>query len=126
MTQVRTLVTRAYRKLEISGSGEALDGDNIEEGVTAFNGMLHEWKLHGIDLTYTSLAAGDTFPLGPEYEDGVVHLLAERISPDYSTPPNFDADKFFRAIQAAYLVIAENTFPSGIMKFPSAASRSTP
>ena len=37
MTTVLDIVTRAFRKIGVSGEGEALDGEAIAEGVDALN-----------------------------------------------------------------------------------------
>ena len=67
--------------------------------------MLFAWKLAGVDTTHAELTLADDFPLPPEYNEGTVYLLASRIAPNYSMPANFDADDWFRKMQAAYLVI---------------------
>lgn len=116
---MRDIITRAYRKVGISGSGEALEAEQSAEGLDALNSMLHEWKLAGVDITHTDKGMSDTFPLGSEYERGTVYLLAEDISPDYERPRSFDADDFFRRIQAAYMTIDVVSFDKAIYRVPS-------
>lgn len=119
MPTVLDIVTRAFRKARIGGMGEVLDEEMSSEGLDALNGMLHEWKLRGVDLSHTDVELTDAFPLDPEYQDGATHMLAARISPDYARPRDFDADDFFRAIQAAYMTIEEITLPDGLADLPS-------
>lgn len=78
------------------------------------NGMLSEWALRGVDLSYSDLEPSDTFPLDNKFRDGTVYMLAERISPEFQRPRSFDADDFFRAIQAAYMTIDEVTMPKAL------------
>ena len=123
MATMIDIVTRAYRKARLCPNNEALDADMASEGVEALNGMLHEWKLRGVDISHTTKADMDAFPLGPEYEDGTVYLLAERISPNYNRPRQFDADDFFRTMQAANLTIAAVTMPAALIHVPSRKAR---
>lgn len=114
MTTALDIVTRAYRKLGVSGMGEALDAEMVDEGVDALNDMMHGWKLQGVDITHTSLASDDAFPLGPEFQEGTVYLLASRLSSNFEVPASFDADAWFRTFQAAYLTIDEVVIPLGL------------
>lgn len=113
------LVTMAMRKIGVLAHDEAATSEMVATGLDALNLMLHGWKLRGVDLTHTDLEQGDTFPLADEYNEGVVYNLASRLSPDYGMPASFDADDWFRAIQAAYMVIDAATIPSGIRSLPS-------
>lgn len=119
MTTVNSVVTRAYRKLGVSGVGDTLTADEIAEGVDALNAMLHGWKLRGVDITHADAAAVDDFPLGDEFVEGAIYLLASRLSPDYMVPQAFDADDWFRGIQAAYMTIDEVAMPSALVNMPS-------
>lgn len=119
MTTTAQIVTRALRKIRVVAKDEAAPAAEMSEGVDALNMMLHQWKLRGVDLTHTNLAASDTFSLDPEFEEGTVYLLAERLAPDYNRPAGFDADDFFRAIQAAYMTIAVVTIPNPLTRMPS-------
>lgn len=123
MATARDIVHRAYRKIGIVAKDEALEGEDSVYGLEALNGMLHEWKLRAVDITHTDLGMSDTFPLGPEYEDGTTYMLAARISSDYETPAHFDADDFFRAIQAAYMTISVVSLPRAVTEVPSKKER---
>ncbi|MGB0854387.1 MAG: packaged DNA stabilization gp4 family protein [Pikeienuella sp.] len=119
MTTVSEIVTAAYRKLNIASEDEDLAGETLSRGVEEFNRMIHGWKLRGVDTGHTTQVAGDTFPLASEYEEGAVYVLASRISPAYEAPANFDADDWFRAIQAAYAEIDEVDFDLAVQRPPS-------
>lgn len=123
MTTTQQIITRAYRKIGAAAKDETLDADDIANGLDALNSMLHAWKLAGVNVGHTDLEASDTFSLDPEYHEGVVYLLAARISPDYMVPAMFDADDWFRKIQAAYLQIEPAVIPDGILKLPSQWAR---
>lgn len=123
MTTMRDIVTRAYRKAGITGVNTPLEAEYAAEGLDALNSMLHEWKLHSVDISHTDLTLSGTFPLASEYERGTVYLLAQDISPDYQMPPTFDPDEFFRVIQAAYMTIDEVTMPKALTEVPSKKER---
>lgn len=123
MATMLDIVTRAFRKIGVGGLGEDITDEMAGEGIDALNGMLHEWKLRGVDLEYTDRELSDTFPLGGEFQDGTVHMLAMRLAPDYETPARFDADDFFRAVQAAYMTIATVALPNAVQYPPSRNAR---
>lgn len=125
MTTIRDIITRAFRKIGVSGEGETLEAETLTEGLDAFNDMLQGWKLRGVDLRTEDFEANDTFDLGPEFREGCVYLLASRLSPNYEMPQGFDADDWFRTFQAAYMVIEPATFPRSLLKMPSAYMRGT-
>ncbi|MGB1215820.1 MAG: packaged DNA stabilization gp4 family protein [Pikeienuella sp.] len=119
MATVADVVRKSLRKIGVLASDEAAQAHDMENGVDAFNMMLHGWKIHGVDVSHTDLEATDTFPLDPEYQEGTVYLLAQRISPDFETPASFDADWFWRAIQGAYMTIEEATLEKALYRMPS-------
>lgn len=123
MTTALDIVTRAFRKIDVGAEGEVLDADAASDGLVALNSMMHGWKLRSVDTEHTDLAAGDTFPLGPEFEEGTVYLLAGRLAPDYSAPQAFDADDWFRTFQAAYRVSTKVTVPKGLLYSPTGRRR---
>ena len=119
MTTTLQIVTRAYRKNGIAANDTALTADEIAEGVDALNAMIYAWKLRGVDVSHVALAAPDTFALGSEYEEGTVYLLASRLAPNYEIPPAFDAEAWFRNIQASYWTQDASTFQLGLTRMPS-------
>ena len=119
MATTQDIVTRALQKCRVTPIGEAPAADEATHALDALNMMLHSWKTRGVDLAYTDLALTDVFPLANEFHEGTVYMLAGRISTDYEAPRDFDADDWFRAIQAAYMIIAEVTMPSGLIDLSS-------
>lgn len=119
MTTALDIVTRAMRKIGVTAQDEALQADEVSEAMDALNMMLAAWKLAGVDTSHTTLTAGDDFPLAAEFEEGTVYLLAEKLSTNYTRPVNFDADDWFRKIQAAYMEISASTVPTSLTRTPS-------
>ena len=87
--------------------------------------MIHAFKLEGVNLSWVDQAAADTFALANEYHEGIIYLLASRLSPDYSAPANFDADKWFRSIQAAVITPPVSTVPIALTRLTSNMRRGT-
>lgn len=119
MATALDIVHRALKKAAILPRGEVASAEDASDCLNSLNDMMHGWKLRGADTSHVTLALSDTFPLADEFIEGTVFLLASRISPDYQIPPAFDADDFFRGIQAAYLVIDEVAMPSAMLNIPS-------
>jgi hypothetical protein len=111
-------VERAYRKIGLKAEDEAITGDMLAHGVDTLNSMMFGWELFGININHILLAATDDFPLDARFEEGTVYQLASRLSPDFLVPAP-DADVFFRALQAAYLVIDEVDIPTALLHVPS-------
>lgn len=122
MATVNDIVTRAYRKIGIVAHDEAMTSDQGASGLSAFNEMLSAWALDGITITYSDLALTDTFPLADKYREGVIYLLASRITPEFAMPVGFDPSDFFRKIQASYMAISAATIPSPLLNTPSQRS----
>lgn len=119
MTTARDIVTRSLRKIGVVAVDTPADANEMQEGLDALNMMLSAWQLQGIDRAHTALEASDSFPLDAKFEEGTVYLLASRLSPDYMVPQSFDADTWFRQIQAAYVVIPTVAMPKALQKMPS-------
>jgi len=117
MTTVRDICTRALRK--IGAADVAADGDGIAEALDAYNDMMHGWKILGADVAHVTQALADDFLLDDEFVEGTVYILATRLSPNYEIPPLFDADMWFRAIQAAFTTIETVQMDSGLLNMPS-------
>lgn len=116
MTTVSDIIDRALRKITVIAHDDPATAEDAANALEALNGMLAEWKLRGVDISHADLALTDAFPLGNEYRDGVVYMLGARLSPDYSLPPFFDADDFFRVIQTAYYVPQEAEMDDAILR----------
>lgn len=120
---VQDLCQRALRKAGVIDISEPADGEDFAVALDALNDMLAAWKLSGVDVNYSQLSGGSTFPLADEFIEGTVHNLAARLSVDYQAPLGFDPDDWFRKIQAAYMVIDTVALDAGLKNFPSQLHR---
>ena len=107
MATVQSIIIAALRKLAVASEDETPSDAMLANGLEAYNNMLSAWVLSGVDLEHTDQALTDTFPIGNEFREGTIYSLAGRLSPDYVVPAQFDADDWFRKIQAAYMTITD-------------------
>lgn len=108
MTTARDIVERAFRKIGVVADDEPMTASQAENGVNTLNMMMHGWLLDGIDIGHIDLDLADVFKMEPQFEEGCVYLLAERLSPDYSAPVNFSTSDFKKRLSAAYLIIPDS------------------
>jgi hypothetical protein len=123
MTTVRDIVARAFRKLSVTAFDTDPTADEMAEGVEAYNMMLHSWKLRKVDIEHVDQVEADTFPLGPEFEEGTVYNLAARLGPNYTAPATFNSEMWFRTMQAALRPKSVATYPNGLLNLPSQKKR---
>jgi P22 tail accessory factor len=116
MTTARDIIERAFRKPGVVASDEPMTADQAENGVNAMNDMMHGWLLDGIDVGHVDLELADVFPLEPQYVEGTVYLLAERLSPDYSAPANFSPREFKQRLSAAFLIIPDSKIDTALAR----------
>jgi len=118
MTTTLDIINGAFRKLAIKADDEALTADQVAEGLTALNNMMHSWPLYGIDYTHADLGADTDFPMAAKFNQVVIYLLARKLSPDYSVAGG-DDDEYMRMLRAAYLPDLTAKMPSILINTPS-------
>lgn len=123
MATVQDIITRALRKIGVGAVDETPTSADLAKGLDDYNSMIHAWRLSSVNLSHADQILSDTFLLGDEYQEGTVYLLASRLSPDYTVPANFDADSWFRKIQADTMEIAPVVMPRALSEPPSKRMR---
>jgi hypothetical protein len=106
MATVNDIVTRAYRKIGVVATDEAMTADQAAIGEDALNMMMHALVLDGIDTGWNDAVLTDQFAMEPAFHEGLVYMLASRLAPDFSAPA-FDESAFRIKIAAAYLIIPD-------------------
>ena len=114
MTTVLDIVTRAHRKIGVSGQGETLTAEMAADGLSAFNEMVSAWALDG-GPAFSDVALTDTFPFPDRFREGAIHILAARISPEYELPPRFNEAEFYDKIRRTFMTIDEVDFNTAIL-----------
>lgn len=106
MATVRDIVERAYRKIGIVSTDEAMTADQAELGLNALNMMFHALVLEGIDVGWSDAELADQFALDARFDEGTVYMLAARIAPDFSRP-GFDETRWRQGLANAFLIVPE-------------------
>jgi homospermidine synthase len=123
MTTARDIVHAALRKALVIGAGDDAAADDASDALFALNSMMHGWKARSVDVSHTDLALSDAFPLDAQFIEGTVYMLASRLAPDYQVPQPFDADDWFRTLQAAYHTPLEIAVENALTRPPSREDR---
>lgn len=118
MATMSDIVERAFRKVGIVAKDEDMDADQAADGIVQLNSLMFGWKLAGVNFTHTEKALGDTFPLGPEFEEATVWQLAERLGPDYGVAAP-SADMWLRMMQAELVDVTPMTLETTLTTTPS-------
>lgn len=123
MTTARDIIKAALTKIGVVGVGQETGSDEADEALFTLNAMMHGWKARSADIEFTDMTLDDQFPIGDEFVLGTVYLLAANLSPDYTVPANFDADDWFRTLQAAYVDLPTLTVDAALLRPPSREDR---
>ena len=123
MVTVRDIIQRASIKANVVGYGENLPAEYASEGLSAFNEMLHAWKARGVDVSHSDLDLNSTFPLPDQFREGVIYLLAARMSHEFRLPSSFREGDWFRGVQAYYAVVPTLTVEPALTIPPSRRDR---
>lgn len=118
MATCRDLVERAYRKIGVVATDEAMTADQADIGMDALNMMMHALVLDGIDTGYADLQLADQFSLDARFDEGIVYMLASRLAPDFSRP-GFNERQFKQGLANAFLIIHEMEIDTGLRRTPS-------
>lgn len=116
MATVSKIIERAFRKLGVKAEDEALTADQQAAGLDALNEMLAAWQLQGVNVSIYDMQATDQFPLAARFEEGVIYLLASRLSSEYVAPIGFDPDAFMRQVQANLITMPTSTLDSALVE----------
>ncbi len=106
MTTAQDICTSALKRLRVYGAGETVNADDAVDALAALNQMMFSWKMYGADTNHVTLAATDDFPLEPEFERGVIALLAVYLAPMWGKEADaqvqIDAENGWNVLLATY------------------------
>lgn len=114
MTTTREIIERAYRKIGIVASDDPMTADQSLNGLSAINMMMHGWELDGINIGHADLTLDADFSMASKFHEGAVYQLAARLAPEGGID-HPDEDKWFRALQAHYLVLPATAIPAPLL-----------
>lgn len=118
MATARDLVERAYRKIGVVATDEAMTADQASVGMDALNMMMHGLVLEGIDTGYSDLQLADQFSLDARFDEGIVYMLASRIAPDFGRQ-GFDDRAFKQGLANAFLIVPDASIDTAIRRTSS-------
>ena len=118
MATCRDLVERAFRKIGVVATDEAMTADQADVGMDALNMMMHGLVLDGIDAGYTSLELADQFSLDARYDESVVYMLANKLAPDFNRP-GVDDRIARQRIANAFLIVPDAEIDTAIRRTSS-------
>lgn len=118
MATCRDLVERAYRKIGVVATDEAMTAAQADIGMDALNMMMHGLVLEGIDTGYSDLQLADQFSLDARFDEGIVYMLAARLAPEFNRP-GVDDRIAKQRLANAFLIIPEAEIDTGLRRTPS-------
>lgn len=84
MTEVAKIVRDALVLAGITDATEAPEAEDMADGITALNRMMHGWEVDGLNFGWSDVSAPDEqYPAPVETEEAVVYNLAVRLSGAY-------------------------------------------
>jgi len=109
MATARDVIIRALRRIGELAAGEIPDATTAQDALAALNRMLASWELRGVRMMPPSYALADVMQLPDGQLDAIEENLAVKLAPEFGTDATAslqaEADRGFRALQAAYAVI---------------------
>lgn len=111
MATAAEISTRALKRLAIVDSHETPGAADMAHTSEALNAMIQGWEADGL--------SGDTLPLDPRFEQGLIAMLAVRVAEDFGKTPGpvllRDADEGWARIQSAFFVVPKSRFENGLL-----------
>jgi hypothetical protein len=116
------ILTAALWRIGIVSEDETASGAALSKGIDTMNRMAQGWAARGVDVSWTVIGAADEFPLGAEYEDHFVWLLADTLTDDYANVAPLNTKKIYDAwdiFKANFGTVPASQIDEGILKLPS-------
>lgn len=114
MATAEQIAVRALKRLGIPGIGGSLAAEEMQDSLEALSAMLASWEAEGV------VAA---LPIDDRFEQGVVAMLAVRVSEDYGKTVGQvlarDAAAGWQQIQAHYITPGTVEFDPALSRTPT-------
>jgi len=105
VTTAQDIVTRSLRKIAVATVHEPVQAEDLAVGLDALNMMLNGWKAKALLITHdVDYVLADDLVIDKMYDEGIMYLLADRLSEDYQVPPpdRVEVRDWKRRIYAAF------------------------
>lgn len=116
MSSSAQIVARAMRRLGLIDASEDPSAADSSHGLLALDAMIAGWEGDGINVSAD-------VPLPAEHEEGVIAMLAVRLSEDYGKPVTpilqRDSIKGHQRLRAAYKSAPLARFDTALQQMPS-------
>ena len=118
------IITMGYKRLGLLRHTETLSAAEAQDGLDAANGMIHNWRNYGVDITHTDKALADTFPLDEKFDEGFACMLAVKMADENGDQAGAQtrqtAYDCWKSLLAEYLTTPdEATFDAVLVHMPS-------
>jgi len=107
-TTARDICVGALRRIGKIGNKQSVDADLARDVLEALNSLMHAFTNRGLSYTHTALTLNDPFPLGEHHNQGVIAILAHRISDDYA--PEAVTPKLARDVNDGWAALRKEFF----------------
>jgi hypothetical protein len=83
--KVKEVVERALRRIGYQSAGDDLPPDDARDGAAILSSMMAGWPRRGLSgYTHAALTMDSDFPLTEEHHEGVIAMLALRLTDDFA------------------------------------------
>lgn len=119
MTTAYSLVKGALRLIAVIASGEEPTASDMADGIEALNQMAQALRDDGIGLSWVDIALStEEIPVAASHIKALKYLLAVDLAPEYGVQPSpfviSQAEGGYRALQAAFTIVPDATFDTGL------------
>ena len=122
-TTANDIILLALRRLKIVSRDEAIQADDAAHALAVMNMMLHGWDGRGANINHSDYDYDSPVQIQKRLQDGLVHLLAVRLAPDFSvqapTADGFDYRSWWQTVLAAGLDTTDVRMDDGLLNLPS-------
>lgn len=122
-TTANDIIELALRRIKIVSRDEAMQADDAAHALKVMNMMMHGWDGRGANINHSDYTFASPVQIQKRLQDGLVHLLAVRLAPDFSVPTpsadGFDYRSWWESVLAAGLDLTPVAFDTGLSSLPS-------
>ena len=112
MATATEISQRALKRLAVVTAGETAAAIDVQDATEALNAMIAAWEAEWL--------SGDTLPLDPRFEQGIIAMLAVRLAPDYGITPSpvllRDADRGEENLRAAFFTVPQSSYDNALVR----------
>lgn len=121
MSTVGQIVRDALMHLGVIDAHEAVEAQDMSDGIRVLNMMLRRWEANGLALGWNDVSSPDELmPSPPEADEAIGYSLAVKLRARYGVAPSPDV---FQFASDGYAVLLRDRFIASPMRFKDGAGR---